>query len=226
MVRCRTSKSNNCGRRARRLPQQAFALFSLTASSCAIAWAYLNSNLVLFWEGMALSHEQSAAVAMAFVVCWHAVIFAAGRWQLFKNPVVFCAGAFLPVIAYALSSSSFFQPTAWTAWLALATTAIVTCSGIAYSMAPNRPEATGLPKAFLTWLAYGIAAGYLVLCAANAFAPGNAFIEGSVDNPVGSQQAFDAVAVSPPSSTSQQEMADAFSGHSPFLLSHGRSFSR
>lgn len=133
------------GRRAHRLPQQAFALFSLTVSPCAIAWAYLNTNLVLFWEGTALSHEQSAAVAMAFVVCWHAAIFAAGRWQLFKNPVVFCAGAFLPVIAYALSSSGFFQPTAWTAWLALATTAIVTCSGIAYSMALNHPEATGLP---------------------------------------------------------------------------------
>lgn len=64
------------------------------------------------------------------------------------------------------------------------------------------------------------------MCAASAFAPGNAFIEGSVDNPIGSQQAFDAVAVSPPSSTSQQEMADAFSGYSLSLLSHGRSFSR
>ncbi len=210
MERCGTSKSNNRGGRAHRLPQQAFALFSLTIPSCAIAWAYLNTNLVLFWGGTALSHEQSAVVAMALIACWHAAVFAAGRWQLFKSPVVFCMGVFLPVIAYTLSANGFFQPTAWTAWLALATTTVVTCSGIAYSMALNRPEATKLLKTFLTWLSYGIASGYLVLCAATAFASDDALIEGSADNLLDSQQAFDAVVESPPSSASQQEMANAF----------------
>ena len=195
------------------LPRPLLPAMSLVVAFVTIAWTHLGTGLPLFWDGAAMSRVRSTVVSACIALCWHATILAAGGPKLFRDPVVFATAALLPLIVFALSSNWFFQPSTWTAQLALAMAAFVLMGGIAHAIVRRSSSKEELAATAARRLSRGVAAAYLAMSAATAtFAPTELAVEGRADHGLDSQQAFEKIVAASPSSASQQEIADALAG--------------